>query len=189
LKHDAVYVPELRYGDAAGSKIDSNKIAVRYGRLGAGIVAVESIPKGEFIAGFYGNVYPALRASLLPLEVRDYAIQFSEHLWRDSKGNARFLNHSCEPNCEVNGNFDVITSVPIRAGTDLTWDYSTTEDSDWKVPGGICLCGAKECRGGIPPYSKLSFDEKLSVYSRLSNWILRRVNCGQSVRVASRLID
>lgn len=69
----------------------------------------------------------------------------------------RFINHSCDPNLFVQNvftdshdpNFPVIaffTSKVVKAGTELTWNYSHSPDSDpeQKV---TCQCGCEGCQG------------------------------------------
>ncbi|KAK4320792.1 hypothetical protein Pmani_008367 [Petrolisthes manimaculis] len=71
----------------------------------------------------------------------------------------RFLNHACEPNVFVQNVFvdthdlrfpwvAFFSISNIRAGTELTWDYSYEVDT---VPGKVkyCYCGARKCRGRL----------------------------------------
>ncbi|CAM9897550.1 unnamed protein product [Lampetra planeri] len=71
----------------------------------------------------------------------------------------RYLNHSCSPNLFVQNVFvdthdlrfpwvAFFASKRIRAGTELTWDYSYEVGS---VPGKelLCYCGSTECRGRL----------------------------------------
>jgi len=153
------------------AKNDSLKISVHPCRLGLGVFAIEDIAAGEYVAGFYGEIYSAGRASLLPMAVANHAIQFSAHVWRDSFGIARLFNHSCEPNCYIKGDFDIVTLRHIAAGEELTWDYSTTENCDWVVPGKTCLCRSNRCRGTIPPYRHLSHSEQVTIAPRTSDWL------------------
>ena len=76
---------------------------------------------------------------------------------------ARFINHSCDPNCEaviwVNIDGDerrdrvyIETLRPIRAGEDLSFDYALglspeiagTARERWR-----CRCAAVQCRGSL----------------------------------------
>jgi SET domain-containing protein len=70
-------------------------------------------------------------------------------------GDASFINHSCEPNCEA-----VITSrrifihalTTIEPGTELAYDYQyeRTGDNDEELEKFyLCKCGAPSCRGTI----------------------------------------
>ena len=113
---------------------------------GMGVFAVERIDKGEVIAGWKkGTVYWARRASELPDPVKNHAVQFSEHIWIDCDGIARFTNHSCEPNCGIH-EFQLVAMREIQAGEEITWDYDMTENCDWRM---VCMCGTPSCRGVI----------------------------------------
>jgi SET domain-containing protein len=66
---------------------------------------------------------------------------------------ARWINHSCDPNCEaVNDDerIQVRTLQPVHAGDELTIDYNLIiEDPDDPEQRALytCMCGADECRG------------------------------------------
>jgi SET domain-containing protein len=70
-------------------------------------------------------------------------------------GDARFVNHSCDPNCEsvVVGKRIFIDAIrTIRSGEELAYDYEIIRDrSDPKNVDEIyaCRCGAKSCRGSM----------------------------------------
>ncbi len=65
------------------------------------------------------------------------------------EGNAaRFINHSCDPNCDyrIEGRRVLIYALrDIAAGEELSIDYSFGADGE-VVP---CACGAPDCRGRI----------------------------------------
>lgn len=68
---------------------------------------------------------------------------------------ARFINHSCAPNCEAVDEKRRIYIEAIRdiaPGEELTYDYQYerdgTEDEKWEKIY-ICKCGAPTCRGTI----------------------------------------
>jgi SET domain-containing protein len=70
-------------------------------------------------------------------------------------GDASFINHSCEPNCEavISGKKIFIHALhTIEPGTELAYDYK------YERPGKndaqlekfyVCKCGAPSCRGSI----------------------------------------
>lgn len=66
---------------------------------------------------------------------------------------SRFINHSCDPNCEVildDGRPFVESIRIIQAGEELAYDYNLTRSADdlpeiEKVFG--CRCGTASCRG------------------------------------------
>lgn len=62
---------------------------------------------------------------------------------------ARFLNHSCDPNCEarkLGEKIWIVTVRTIRAGEELTFDYGYDLEDYQDYP---CRCGAASCRGFI----------------------------------------
>ena len=66
---------------------------------------------------------------------------------------ARFINHSCEPNCEViidDGRLFVEAARTIRQGEEIVYDYMITrapDDSPDLDRIFACRCGAATCRG------------------------------------------
>jgi uncharacterized protein len=64
----------------------------------------------------------------------------------DGRGVGAFLNHSCDPNCEVDeisGRVYLYAMRNIGAGEELVWDYNLHDD-EGPAP---CHCGATNCRG------------------------------------------
>jgi uncharacterized protein len=159
------------------AKQDNPKVEIRnHPIFGKGVFAKENITKGEFIAGFYGEIFTAEDARSIPAVALNHALQFAENKWRDGlpTSAARYLNHSCNPNCGISGFFDLVSIREIAAGEELRWDYALTEDSNWEVPGGQCLCGASNCRGSIVPYRNLTIEEKESYRPFTSAWLLKK---------------
>lgn len=86
------------------------------------------------------------------------------------KGNmARFINHSCDPNCEtrkwnVRGEIEVgiISVKDIQEGEELTFDYKFDV---YQTPFTRCLCGTSKCKGylGLVPveYTLEEWEEKI----------------------------
>ncbi len=64
---------------------------------------------------------------------------------------ARYINHSCNPNCEVNivNNEIWISSIKnIKKGEELFYDYGYAFDKE-DFRDHICKCGSKNCIGYI----------------------------------------
>jgi SET domain-containing protein len=64
----------------------------------------------------------------------------------DGEGMGAYLNHSCDPNCEVDEIKNRVWILAIRniaAGEELLWDYNLYDDDD-PAP---CHCGSPKCRG------------------------------------------
>lgn len=68
---------------------------------------------------------------------------------------ARFINHSCSPNCEAideDGRIFIETLRDIRAGEELTYDYNLVLE-ERHTPAlkraHPCYCGVRRCRGTL----------------------------------------
>ena len=64
---------------------------------------------------------------------------------------ARYINHSCEPNCEVeiiNNEIWIISIKRIKQGDELNYDYGYPFDKD-DYSDHTCKCGSKRCIGYI----------------------------------------
>ncbi|MAH06697.1 hypothetical protein CMI38_00420 [Candidatus Pacearchaeota archaeon] len=154
--------------------MDNLKIILRENKkYGKSLFAKKAINKGEIIAVFDGQVYEANKCSDLPneapLKVRDHAIQFEKHKWRDSNGLARFISHSCEPNCGIKESFKIVAIKDIPNGEELTYDYDMTENSDWKL---ICKCDSANCRKLIRGYRFLPSEFKKKYRGFISKWLI-----------------
>ena len=68
---------------------------------------------------------------------------------------ARFVNHSCDPNCEIvvaRGRVFIEAIADIRPGEEITYDYAyEREEGDDAIATSRypCRCGAVRCRGTI----------------------------------------
>lgn len=68
-------------------------------------------------------------------------------------GPARFVNHSCEPNCEsseVKGRIFLHALRAIRQGEEITYDYRLDYASGLSAEDRAryaCRCGTPQCRG------------------------------------------
>ena len=63
---------------------------------------------------------------------------------------ARFINHSCDPNCEVeitNNEIWISSIKRIKKGAELSYNYGYPFDTDYE--DHICKCGSKKCVGYI----------------------------------------
>ena len=86
------------------------------------------------------------------------------------KGNmARFINHSCEPNCETQ-KWNVLGEIAvgifavrdIHIGDELSFNY---QFDVYQTPFTRCLCGTKACKGylGLVPlgYTAEEWNERV----------------------------
>ena len=68
---------------------------------------------------------------------------------------ARFINHSCDPNCEAiieDGHIYIYALRNIQPGTELVYDYKYEREDGYDesdVEFYVCRCGSAKCRGTI----------------------------------------
>jgi hypothetical protein len=88
-------------------------------------------------------------------EGSDYAMDMGETHTIEPVAPFRFLNHSCEPNCELwvlehddgrPSELSVEARTPIQPGDELTIDYAWEVEDDEVLQ---CLCGSQNCRGWV----------------------------------------
>ncbi|MBG77344.1 MAG: SET domain-containing protein-lysine N-methyltransferase [Pelagibacteraceae bacterium] len=64
--------------------------------------------------------------------------------------NARYINHSCDPNCEVeiiNNKIWIVSIKNIKKGEELSYNYGYAYDTDYTEHK--CRCKSKNCVGFI----------------------------------------
>ncbi|KAM9414929.1 histone-lysine N-methyltransferase ASH1L isoform 3-T7 [Salvelinus alpinus] len=129
---------------------------------GWGIRTKEPLRSSQFIIEYLGEVVSEheFRSRMMEqyfAHSGQYCLNLDSGMVIDSyrMGNeARFINHSCEPNCEmqkwsVNGVYRIglFALRDMSSGTELTYDYNfhsfNTEEQQ------VCKCGSEGCRGII----------------------------------------
>ncbi|KAJ0004066.1 hypothetical protein NQD34_010280 [Periophthalmus magnuspinnatus] len=133
---------------------------------GWGLRCSHDIKKGQFVSEYVGEVIDEeeCRSRIRDAQENDIGNFYMLTLDKDRiidagpKGNeARFMNHSCRPNCEtqkwtVSGDTRVglFALEDIPAGTELTFNYNLECLGNGKT---VCKCGAPNCSGflGVRP--------------------------------------
>lgn len=118
------------------------RLLVKRSRAGLGLFAGEPIARGTCIIEYVGREVP---------EEEQYTSR-SRYLFEVSKNKmidgatrantARYINHSCAPNCEIEikkGRVLVMASRNIKEGEELGYDYDTEYFEEYINPVG-CLC-------------------------------------------------
>ena len=130
---------------------------------GKGAFATRAIAKGERFIEYVGERITHEEADLRyddeSMEVHyTYLFTVSSKICIDATvtGNdARYINHSCDPNCEseiVRGRVFIQAIRDIAAGEELSYDYAyerNGEETDEDEARYRCLCGTPPCRGSI----------------------------------------
>ena len=132
--------------------------------VGKGVYSSRGYPANAVIGEITGDlVFDCPKGS-------SYCFEIDERTQLEPDAPFRYLNHSCEPNCEFDS-FEVdgmegdvaplylIAIHDIRPGEELTIDYN------WPASDAIpCHCLAASCRGWI-----VSLDELTSINSAPSH--------------------
>ncbi len=120
----------------------THKVRVKKSSAGRGLFAEEAIPKGACIIEYTGR----------PATLEEMARDEGKYLFWTGKttminGNipsnkARFINHSCAPNCEADGppgRIFIVARRAIRAHEELSYDYGKEYFDKHIKPKG-CRC-------------------------------------------------
>ncbi|XP_044936554.1 histone-lysine N-methyltransferase SETD2 isoform X5 [Mustela putorius furo] len=138
-------------------------------KKGWGLRAAKDLPSNTFVLEYCGEV---LDHKEFKARVKEYARNKNIHYYfmalkndeiidATQKGNcSRFMNHSCEPNCEtqkwtVNGQLRVgfFTTKLVTSGSELTFDYQFQR---YGKEAQKCFCGSANCRGYLGGENRVS---------------------------------
>jgi uncharacterized protein len=127
---------------------------------GTGVFATRRIRAGRTLVAYRGQMLTAAEVDARYGDEADDPHTFLFHLGGDryvdaavGGNDARFINHSCDPNCETELSDGVVWIRAIRniqPGAELTYDYALEIE---KRPSRsrrlryACRCGAARCRG------------------------------------------
>ena len=130
---------------------------------GSGVFALRKIRKGSTIIEYLGDrvtheEVDERYADKLDTDSHTFLFTVNSKIVIDagSNGNdARFINHSCDPNCESTIKKKRVFIEAIRTiepGDELAYDYQIQRDPD--DPPNVdevfaCRCGAEKCRGSM----------------------------------------
>ncbi|MFA6269950.1 MAG: SET domain-containing protein-lysine N-methyltransferase [Candidatus Paceibacterota bacterium] len=126
------------------SKYTVGNFSLRVGKsyAGKGLFANEVIPKGACVVEYIGKEIKKedqerARGKYIFATGRDLMIDGNV-----KENIARFINHSCKPNCEPEGprgKVFIMTLKKIKAGEELTYDYGKDYFDEHIKPKG-CRC-------------------------------------------------
>lgn len=152
------------------------------GKAGYGLVTLSALPAGAFVVEYTGVIVSSSTEPLQGEGGHSYHVSFTES-WAQRGGGvkqlttcieaaeagnaARFINHSCDPNCillpvRVNSHIPhlcVFTRQPVPAGAELTMHYGAGVETqqaaagctmEGQAPHRPCHCGAQACSGFLP---------------------------------------
>ena len=119
---------------------------------GIGGFAKTSIPAGARVIEYTGERIEKQQSLERCARNNQFIFYLDEHLNLDGNVEwnlARFLNHSCSPNCDaerIEGRIWIVARRDISPGDEVTFNYGYTLEDYREHP---CRCGAAECVGFI----------------------------------------
>ena len=147
----------------------ANTVPFYTGNRGWGLRAGSDIRKGDFVVEYVGEVLDMEMCKERLRKAHESRTQHFYMLTLDSKNglvidakeksnHARFINHSCDPNCETQkwtvgheSRVGIFAKEDIKAGTELTFDYQLDSLGNEKKE---CFCRSHNCSGFIGVRSK-----------------------------------
>ena len=158
----SAFMPQKKSSSRNGREQKADHLEVRRSGIhGRGVYATRAIAKDERIIEYTGRHLPWKEAMDLPAHRPDdpyhtffFSLENGDVIDAGSGGNeARWINHSCDPNCETTEEEDRIfvhALRPIQAGEELFYDYRIVpaERRTKRLEKEFaCLCGSPKCRG------------------------------------------
>jgi len=138
---------------------------------GWGLMTLEELKKGQFVCEYVGEIINLVEAKKRQCEYDKVGLNYLMVI-REFSGNrilrtnidstfrsnvAKFINHSCDPNLELQlvriqsllPRVGLFTKKEISANTELTFDYGSIEEENIgsKYP---CHCGSYNCKKFLP---------------------------------------
>lgn len=128
--------------------------------FGLCLVATADLEPESVVEKFAG---PVVKYAEVPAEEVRYVLLIGNDDWLISRTNARYVNHSCAPNCYITDALDVVTLRRVVRGEELTILYNgLTMEEYWSDRGREyfwddlwsfqCQCGSDGCLGMIDRY-------------------------------------
>lgn len=137
---------------------------------GQGLFATAALPAGTIVARFEGPIVPWRE---VPAAEVCHAVLLEGDDWLVPISEARYVNHSCAPNCTVDDSLAVVTTQPVAADGELTISYDTLTMDEWaSAPQSYfwderwsfdCRCGAPTCVGRVERYRILRYGDDTPV--------------------------
>ena len=122
-----------------------------------------------------------------PLEQRSRSIQIDVDqfvLGPESRESGDSINHSCLPNCGMRNATQLIAMREIAVGEELTYDYATSDTSDYDE--FECACGSDNCRGRVSGNDWKLPDLQSRYQNMFSPYVQRKIQAAQLARALTK---
>jgi len=128
--------------------------------IGRGLVATEIVEEGKVVERLKGRVVPY---SKIPESEIQNAFEIDDGRWIVPQSAAKYINHSCDPNCYISRKLEVKTLRKVNKSEELTIMYNEVTVEKYMKDAAIlpkwddrrsfdCRCDAPECIGRIDRY-------------------------------------
>ncbi|MDD5418090.1 MAG: SET domain-containing protein [Candidatus Nanoarchaeia archaeon] len=129
----------------------------KYGKCA---VASRELPENTAVGFFKG---PVVKEKDVPEEEIRNVLIIDKGLFCIPKTNARYFNHSCNPNCVLDYDCVIRTLRSVKSGEELTYSYNMVfyeeledggpedvEFEEWDPRWNFkCMCGSPNCQGMV----------------------------------------
>jgi hypothetical protein len=130
-------------------------IDVRNAEEGRGLFASQDIPARIHLLKIEAGKELSFAETVALGENESYCLQIGFDKYIALHFPFSLANHSCNPNCGINGDLDFFTIKSVRKGEELRWDYSTSMlERSWTMH---CDCGEPNCRKEIGDFDLLPY--------------------------------
>ncbi|MFZ3054555.1 MAG: SET domain-containing protein-lysine N-methyltransferase [Minisyncoccales bacterium] len=122
------------------------KLIVKKSLAGLGLYTKTPLKKGEFVINYTGKMITSKEADE---KCGKYLFEINSKWTIDGSGRnnlARYINHSCRPNCEayiVGKKIKILAKKNIGAGEELSYNYGKEYFDEFIKPFG---CRCKKCQ-------------------------------------------
>jgi len=145
----------------------SSFVEIRKSKFGKGLFATKNIKAHTIICTVNGPTL-SFQQTIELGEKESHCIQIAPDNYILCNPPFLYSNHSCEPNCGLNAQLQLLTLHDVKQDQELFWDYSTSMlERHWTM---FCFCNAASCRKKITDFDLLPLD--LQMYYLQKNIVL-----------------
>lgn len=151
------------------------------GDRGQGVFVRQDVPRGAVVAVWGGRIVSREEAAEMPDDVRRYCVQVEDDLFLAALQDvdpAELINHSCDANTGLVGQLVLVALRDLVAGDEVTYDYATSDASDFLEFD--CACGSAACRGRVRATDWERPDVQQRYAGYFSPYLQRRIAAGGS---------
>ncbi len=117
-------------------------VSLKRSATGLGLFANEAIQRRRYIIEYWGKVIPDAKAQYIGGKYLFEIGNGKTIVGTTRKNIARYINHSCRPNCKVeikSGRVFIYSKRKIKVGEELNYDYGK-EYWDYYIKPHGCKC-------------------------------------------------